>query len=74
MASGNNIRREVMVRIYIGFLFITMLGFGVIFKAARTQVYDAHKLIAESDSLTIFSKTVAAERGNIYSQIGRAHV
>lgn len=60
-----------MVRIYIGFLFITMLGFGVIFKAARTQVYDAKRLIAESDSVTIFSKTVTAERGNIYSQDGK---
>jgi cell division protein FtsI (penicillin-binding protein 3) len=69
--ATNNKKREVMVRIYIGFLFITLLGFGVIFKAARTQVYDAKRLIAESDSVTIFSKTVTAERGNIYSQDGK---
>jgi len=60
-----------MVRIYIGFLFITLLGFGVIFKAAHTQLYDAQRLIAQSDSVTIFSKTVAAERGNIYSEDGK---
>ena len=60
-----------MVRIYIGFLFITLLGLGVIFKAARTQLYDGHRLIAESDSLSIFTKTVMAERGNIYSQDGK---
>jgi cell division protein FtsI (penicillin-binding protein 3) len=66
--ATNNKKREVMVRIYIGFLFITLLGLGVIFKAAHTQLYDAKRLIAESDSVTIFSKTVLAERGNIYSQ------
>ncbi len=60
-----------MVRIYIGFLFIALLGIGVIFKAAHTQLYDARHLIAESDSVTIFSRTVAAERGNIYSQDGK---
>ena len=60
-----------MLRIYIGFLFITLLGLGVIIKAARTQLYDGHRLIAESDSLSIFSKTVTAERGNIYSQDGK---
>lgn len=60
-----------MVRIYIGFLFITLLGLGIIFKAARTQIYDGHRLIAESDSVSIFTKTVLAERGNIYSQDGK---
>ena len=60
-----------MVRIYIGFLFITLLGLGVIFKAARTQLYDGHRLISESDSISIFTRTVMAERGNIYSQDGK---
>lgn len=60
-----------MVRIYIGFLFITLLGLGIIFKAARTQIYDGKRLIAESDSVSIFTKTVLAERGNIYSQDGK---
>jgi cell division protein FtsI (penicillin-binding protein 3) len=69
--ASNNKKREVMVRIYIGFLFITLLGLGIIFKAARTQIYDGHRLIAESDSVSIFTKTVLAERGNIYSQDGK---
>ncbi len=60
-----------MIRIYIGFLFITLLGVGIIFKAAQTQIYDGKRLIAESDSLSIFTKTVMAERGNIYSQDGK---
>jgi cell division protein FtsI (penicillin-binding protein 3) len=69
--AANNKKREVMVRIYIGFLFIILLGLGVIFKAAHTQIYDGKRLIAESDSVTIFTKTVTAERGNIYSQDGK---
>ena len=69
--ATNNKKREVMVRIYVGFLFITLLGLGVIFKAARTQLYDGKRLIAESDSVTVFSRTVNAERGNIYSQDGK---
>jgi len=69
--ASNNKKREVMVRIYIGFLFITLLGLGIIFKAARTQIYEGKQLIAQSDSVTIFTKTVAAERGNIYSQDGK---
>ena len=60
-----------MIRIYIGFLFIVLLSGGIIAKVVHTQLYDAHRLIAESDSLSIFTKTVPAERGNIYSQDGR---
>ncbi len=60
-----------MIRIYVGFLFIVLLSMGIIAKVVHTQIYDAHKLIAESDSLSIFTKTVLAERGNIYSQDGR---
>ncbi|MCW3128161.1 MAG: ftsI [Bacteroidetes bacterium] len=60
-----------MIRIYIGFLFIVLLSVGILAKVAHTQIYDAHQLIAESDSLSIFTKTVLAERGNIYSQDGR---
>src|SRR3954469_3282289 len=69
--ASNNIKREVMIRIYIGFLFIVLLSVGILARVVQTQVYDAPHLIAESDSLSIFTKTVLAERGNIYSQDGR---
>ncbi|MFN8276391.1 MAG: penicillin-binding protein [Chitinophagales bacterium] len=60
-----------MVRIYIGFLFIVLLGCGILFKAAQTQFYDGPMLIAHADSLTIFMRKVSAERGNIYSANGK---
>ncbi|MFN8309644.1 MAG: penicillin-binding protein [Chitinophagales bacterium] len=69
--KGSNKKREVMVRIYIGFVFIALLGAGIIFKAAQTQIYDGPALIAHADSLTIFPKKVEAERGNIYSCDGK---
>jgi cell division protein FtsI/penicillin-binding protein 2 len=52
--ATNNIKREVMIRIYIGFLFIVLLSGGIIAKVVHTQLYDAHRLIAESDSLSIY--------------------
>jgi cell division protein FtsI (penicillin-binding protein 3) len=68
---ASNIKREVMIRIYIGFLFITLLGVGILFKAAQTQIYLGPQLIAHADSVSIFPKKVTAERGNIYSEDGK---
>jgi cell division protein FtsI (penicillin-binding protein 3) len=69
--ATTNKKREVMIRIYIGFLCIALLGLGILFKAAQTQIKDGPRLIAEADTLTIFQKTVSAERGNIYSHDGQ---
>lgn len=69
--ASNNIKREVMIRIYVGFLFIALLSVGILAKVVHTQLYEAHELIAQSDSTSIFSKTIVAERGNIYSADGK---
>ncbi|MBS1623052.1 MAG: penicillin-binding protein 2, partial [Bacteroidetes bacterium] len=60
-----------MIRIYVGFLFIALLSVGILAKVVHTQLYEAHDLIAQSDSTSIFSKTIVAERGNIYSADGK---
>lgn len=70
MATPNK-KREILVRIYIGFLLICLLGISIVFKAAYIQVYQGKELISKADSVTIFPRKVQAERGNIYSADGR---
>lgn len=66
-----NKKKEIVLRAYLGFLFICMIGMAVIGRAFFIQTTEGNYYRSLADSLTIFPKKVMAERGNIYSQDGR---
>ncbi len=66
-----NKKREILLRAYLGFAFIFLLGLAIIGRAFYIQTAQGDYYRSLADSLTIFSKTILAERGNIYSEDGR---
>lgn len=66
-----NKKREILVRAYLGFAFIFLLGMAIIGRAFYIQTVQGNYYRSLADSLTIFPKTILAERGNIYSEDGR---
>lgn len=70
MAKKTNIKREMLVRVYIGFLLIVLLGAGIVGRTFYIQSYKGSYYRAKADSLTIFYKTIRADRGNIYAKDG----
>jgi cell division protein FtsI (penicillin-binding protein 3) len=70
MAAKTNIKKEMMVRIYIGFLFICLLGCGIIGQTVYIQNVKGNYYRKLSDTLTIFPMTIRADRGNIYAKDG----
>lgn len=68
---ATNKKREILVRAYVGFAFIFLLGMSIIGRAFYIQTVQGEYYRSLADSLTIFPKTILAERGNIYSQDGR---
>lgn len=65
-----NIKSEMLVRVYVGFALILLLGLGIIGRTAYIQTYKGTYYRAKADSLTIFYQTVHADRGNIYAADG----
>lgn len=66
-----NKKKEIVLRAYLGFLFICLLGVAIIGRAFYIQTYQGAHYISLADSLTVFPRKVFAERGNIYSEDGR---
>src|ERR1043165_9116263 len=66
-----NKKSEIFVRAYLGFAFIFLLGMAIIGRAFYIQTAQGEYYRSLADSLTIFPKTILAERGNIYSEDGR---
>ncbi len=66
-----NKKREILVRAYLGFLFICVLGVAIVGRAFYIQSAEGNHYRSLADSLTIFPKKIMAERGNIYSADGR---
>lgn len=72
MASTmSNKKKEILLRAYIGFLVIFLLGVAILGRAFYIQTVQGPYYRSLADSLTIFPKTIQAERGNIYSADGR---
>lgn len=71
MAEKANVKKEVITRIYIGFLLVCLLAAGIVGKAFYTQSVKGKYYISLADSLTIYPTKVKAERGNIYSHDGK---
>lgn len=68
---STNKRKDVIWRVYVAFFGIVLFGMAVLGKTLHTQVSEGAHWKGMADSLTIFSKTIAPERGNIYSEDGR---
>lgn len=66
-----NKKSEILLRAYLGFAFIFILGIAIVGRAFYIQTVQGDYYRSLADSLTIFPKTILAERGNIYSQDGR---
>ncbi len=64
-------KQQIVTRIYIGYLFICMVGIAIVARGFYLQTYKGDYYISLADSLTIFPKKIEAERGNIYAADGR---
>jgi cell division protein FtsI (penicillin-binding protein 3) len=71
MAEKANVKKEVITRIYIGFLLVCFLAAGIVGKAIYTQSVKGNYYISLADSLTIYPAKIKAERGNIYAHDGK---
>ena len=68
---ASNKKKEILLRAYLGFLFVCLLGMAILSRAFYIQTVQGPYYRSLADSLTIFPKKVMAERGNIYSQDGK---
>ncbi|MDA8979425.1 transpeptidase family protein [Chitinophagales bacterium] len=65
-----NKRREIMWRMWVAILVPVLAGLAIIFQSFKIQVYEGPALRQLADSLTIVSRSIEAERGNIYAEDG----
>lgn len=70
MAKKENIKNEVVIRIYIGFFMICLLGLGIVGRTFYIQSVKGNYYRSMADSLTIYPVMIRAERGNIYASDG----
>ena len=66
-----NKRKDILWRVYLAFFLVCLGGFAIIGQSHRIQVVEGERWRSLADSLTIFPKTIEAERGNIYTEDGR---
>lgn len=67
---STNKRQEIMWRMWVAILVPVLAGLAIVFQSFRIQVYEGPALRQLADSLTIVSKSIEAERGNIYAEDG----
>lgn len=65
-----NIRKTILVRVYLAFGLMVLGAFAVFAKLLHLQYVDGGEWRAIADSLTIQERVVEAARGNIYSNDG----
>ncbi len=66
-----SIKRNILLRIYLAFFAVCLLGVAIVFRAYQIQQVEGVNLISIADSLTTDYKPIDAERGNILSEDGR---
>ncbi len=66
-----NKKKEILLRAYLGFLAVLLLGIAILGRAFYIQTVKGDYYRAMGDSLTIEEREVLADRGNIYSIDGR---
>ncbi|MFT5071744.1 MAG: cell division protein FtsI (penicillin-binding protein 3), partial [Chitinophagales bacterium] len=67
---STNKRQEIMWRMWVAILVPVLAGFAIVFQSFKIQVYEGPALRQLADSLTIVSRSIEAERGNIYAEDG----
>lgn len=65
-----NIKKSILVRVRIAFLFVTLFAIAVAAKIGHIQVVQGEKWAAMGERISFDYKTVKATRGNIYSDNG----
>ncbi|NNC94158.1 MAG: transpeptidase family protein [Chitinophagales bacterium] len=65
-----NKKKDILWRVYVAFILICIFGVAILAKSVKTQALEGAELKQIADSLTIFHKTIEAERGNIYTENG----
>ncbi|HXH19701.1 MAG TPA: penicillin-binding protein [Chitinophagales bacterium] len=66
-----SIKRAILLRIYLAFFAICLLGVAILARAFHIQRFEGTRLITMADSLTTDYLPIDAERGNILSEDGR---
>lgn len=65
-----NIKRSILIRVRIAFLFVLLFGIAVIVKISHIQFVEGEEWTKISEQITFDYKKIKATRGNIYSDNG----
>jgi cell division protein FtsI (penicillin-binding protein 3) len=65
-----NIKRSILLRVRVAFLFIVLFAIAVIIKTGHIQFVEGEKWAAMGERISFDYKRVKATRGNIYSDNG----
>ena len=65
-----NIKRSILIRVRIAFLFVLLFGIAVIVKISHIQFVEGEEWTKISEQISFDYKKVKATRGNIYSDNG----
>lgn len=65
-----NIKRSILIRVRIAFLFVLLFGIAVLVKISEIQFIEGDEWKKISEQITFDYKKVKATRGNIYSDNG----
>lgn len=63
-------RKEIIIRIYLVFLFLCLFGVAIIGKVLHLQLVEGDFWKGRADSLTLDFRTIEAARGSIYASDG----
>lgn len=66
-----SIKQAILLRIYLAFLLVCLLGAAIVFRAFHIQQFEGRRLTTLADSLTTDYLPIDAERGNIIAEDGR---
>jgi len=65
-----NIKRSILIRVRIAFLFVLLFGIAVVVKISHIQFVEGEEWTKISEQTTFDYKKIKATRGNIYSDNG----
>lgn len=66
-----SIKKTILVRIAVIYIFLLLLGIGIVFKIIYIQVVDGHELREKAKRITYRDILVEANRGDILAADGR---
>jgi cell division protein FtsI (penicillin-binding protein 3) len=65
-----NIKRSILLRVRVAFLFVMLFAIAVVVKIGHVQMVEGEKWAKMGEQISFDYKTVKATRGNIYSDNG----